>query len=104
MDECSPYGLSVTADIKIYQWWKGNNITSPNGEVPYGPLSSSYFCCSNLITVATLQLEINRFVKAMWLSVMTSLPPQAEYPMDPFKWGLPVFKFDVPSTSVTGDM
>ena len=34
-------------------WSKGNDFTTPNGEeVPYGLLSSSYFYCQNLITVA----------------------------------------------------
>ena len=35
---------------------------------------------------------------------MTSLPPEAEYPMEPFKWSLPVSKFDVSSISVARDM
>ena len=33
-----------------------------------------------------------------------SLPPEAEYPMEPLKWGSPVSKFEVSSISVTGDM
>ena len=37
VDECSPCGLSVTGDRKIYQCHviTGNDITTPNGKVPY---------------------------------------------------------------------
>ena len=40
VDECSPCGLSMTGDIKIYQCHisKGNDVTIPNGEVHYGLL------------------------------------------------------------------
>ena len=31
-------------------WSKGNNVTTPNGEVLYGFLSRSCFYCPNLIT------------------------------------------------------
>ena len=36
-------------------------------------------------------LEIKRFVKVMWLwgNGMVPLPPEAEYPMEPFEWGSP---------------
>ena len=56
MDECSPCSLSITGDIKIYQCHvtKGNDITTPNGEVPYGLLSWSCFYSLNLITAAPL--------------------------------------------------
>ena len=54
MDEISPSGLSVTEDIKIYQRHviKRYGVTNPNGEVPYGLLSRSFFYCPNLISVA----------------------------------------------------
>ena len=35
---------------------------------------------------------------------MTSLPNGAEYPIEPFKWGLPVSKFDVSSIPMTDDI
>ena len=56
MDERSPCSLSITGDIKIYQYHltKGNDVTTPNGEVPYGLLSRSCFYCLNLITAAPL--------------------------------------------------
>ena len=43
------------------------NVTSPNGEVPYGLLSKSCIYCPNLISAAILQLDIKRFVKITWL-------------------------------------
>ena len=56
MDERSPCGLSITGDIKIYQCHviKGNEVTTPTGEVPYRLLSQSCFYCPNLITVVPL--------------------------------------------------
>ena len=35
---------------------------------------------------------------------MLSQASEAEYPMEPFKWGLSKSKFDVSSIFVTGDM
>ena len=35
---------------------------------------------------------------------MTSLPNGAEYPIESFKWGLPVSKFDVSSIPMTDDI
>ena len=35
-------------------WSKGNDFTTPNGEVPYGLQSQSCFYHPNLITVAPL--------------------------------------------------
>ena len=37
MDERSPCGLSINGDIKLYDVTrsKGNDITTPNGEMPY---------------------------------------------------------------------
>ena len=35
---------------------------------------------------------------------MTSLPNGAEYPIEPFKWGLPVSKFDVSSIPMTDNI
>ena len=29
--------------------------------------------------------------------LVTSLQPEAEYPMEPFEWSLPASQFDVPS-------
>ena len=52
MDDHSPCGFSITGNINIYQWSKGNDVTTSDGEVPYGLLSRSCFYCSNLITVA----------------------------------------------------
>ena len=56
MVERSPCDLSITGDIKIYQCHviKGNEVTTPIGEVPYRLLSQSCFYCPNLITVAPL--------------------------------------------------
>ena len=53
INEHSPWGFSVTEDIKIYQCHvvKSNGIT-PNGEVPYRLPSRSCFCCLNLTTAA----------------------------------------------------
>ena len=44
MDQGSPCGLSITGDIKFINamWLKGNDITTPNGEVPYELLSSCF--------------------------------------------------------------
>ena len=41
VNECSPCGLSITGDIKICQCLvsKGNDLTTPDGEVPYQLLS-----------------------------------------------------------------
>ena len=44
---------------------KDNDVTTHDGELPYGLLSRSCFYCPNLITVASL--EIKRLVKVMWL-------------------------------------
>ena len=56
VDKRSPCDLSITGDIKIYQWHviKGNEVTTPIGEVPYRLLSQSCFYCPNLITVVPL--------------------------------------------------
>ena len=56
VDECSLCDLSITGDIKIYQCHmiKGNEVTTPIGEVPYRLLSQSCFYCPNLITVVPL--------------------------------------------------
>ena len=35
-------------------WSKDNDVTTPNGEVPYGLLSKSIFYCSNLIAIASV--------------------------------------------------
>ena len=55
-DEHSSCDLSITGDIKIYQCYviKGNDVTTPNEEVPYQLLSRSCFSSPNLITVAPL--------------------------------------------------
>ena len=41
MDERSPCGLYITGHIKIYQyqWSRGNDVTTTNGEVTFGLLS-----------------------------------------------------------------
>ena len=54
MDKCSPRGLSITGDLSISPDQKGNDVTSPNGEVSHWLLSQSCFYCPNLITVAPL--------------------------------------------------
>ena len=56
VDERSRCALSITGDTEIYQCHmiKGNDVTTPNGEVPYGLLSRSCFYYPNLITVAPL--------------------------------------------------
>ena len=59
VDERSPCGLCITRDVTLS---KGNDVTTPYGEVPYGPLSRCCFYCPNLITV-----ETKRFVKLMGL-------------------------------------
>ena len=65
MDECSPCGLSITGDIKIYQRHviNENDVFTPNREVPYGLLSRSCFYYPNLVAAAPLYLEIKKFVK-----------------------------------------
>ena len=44
MDQGSPCGLSITGDIKFINaiWSKGNDITTPNGEVLYELLSKLF--------------------------------------------------------------
>ena len=69
-------------------WSKGNDVTNPNGEVPYGLLSRSCFYCPNLITVAPVTRDKGDLTKSHDYEVMMSLPPDVEYPIEPFEWGL----------------
>ena len=48
VDKSSPCGLSRDE--------KGNDVTTPDGEVPYGFLSGSCFYCRNLIPVVPLEI------------------------------------------------
>ena len=65
MNEHSHCWLSITGDkdFLMSSDKKGDHVTAPNGDVPYGHLSRSCFYCLNLIPVAPL--EIYRFVKVM---------------------------------------
>ena len=93
MDEHSPCDLSITGDIRFINVTssKFNDVTKPNGEVPYGLLSGSCFYSPNLITVTPLwrwwshyELMTNGITD---YELMTSL--LTEYRIEPFKWGLP---------------
>ena len=57
LDERSPCVLSVTGDkdLSVSRDQKGNNVTTPDGEVPYGLKSRSCFYSSDLISVAPLE-------------------------------------------------
>ena len=58
---------------------KCNYVTACIGDLPYEILSRSCFYCPKLITVApeTRDKEI------------CQIPSEAEYPVEPFEWGLP---------------
>ena len=81
VDKRRPCCFSVTGDIKIYSvpWSNDNDVTSHNGEVPHGLLSRSCYYLPHL-------------PKSRIYKVMMSLAPEAEYPMEPFEWGLPAVK------------
>ena len=76
-------------------------LLPPNREVSYGVPSRSYFYYPNLIKVAPIRQEIKRFVNIMYYEGMTSVPPEAEYPLNEV-YRLP--KSDVTSFSMNGDI
>ena len=87
VDEHRPCGLSKTRDINMFgiMWSKGDDVTTPNGEVSYRPLSKSCFYCPNLITLALVTRgEEDIFSKSNDYEVMASVPPEMDYPIEPF--------------------
>ena len=87
----------VVSQLEIYRfinamWSKGHDVTTPNGEVPYELLWRSCFYCPNLITVARVARDIGDLSKSHDYDVMISLAPDAEYPIEPFEWGLPAIQ------------
>ena len=67
-------------------WSKGHDVTTRNGEVPYGPLSKSCFSCPHLITVVPVTRDKGYLSKSYDYEVMMSLPPEVNWTL---QWGLP---------------
>ena len=63
-------------------------VTNPNGEVPYGLLSRSWFYYPNLIKVSPVTRDRDSS-KSHYYETMTSLPPEAEDPIESLEWSLP---------------
>ena len=53
VDPVASLPLEISKFINV-MWSKGNDVTTPNGEMPYEILSRSCFYFPNLITVALL--------------------------------------------------
>ena len=85
-------------------WSKGNDVTTPNGEVPYRLLSRSCFYCPNLITVASITRDKRDLSKSHDYEVIMSLPLDVEYLTETFEWGLLAVQGYVSSFSMTGDI
>ena len=65
-----------------------DDVTTPNGEVPYRLLSTSCFYCPNLVIVAPVTRDKGDLSKSHDYEVMMSLPSDVEYPIELFEWGL----------------
>ena len=52
--------------IEQLPWSKGNDVTTSNGKVPCGLISTSCFYCPNFVTVVLLWLEIKSFITWLW--------------------------------------
>ena len=73
-------------------WLKGNDVPSPNVEVPFGLMSRNCFYCPNLIQLDPMTRD-KEICQSHTNEVMVSVTPKVGYPTELFEWGLPYLMF-----------